>query len=333
MRSRGMRVLDAAKLRDVTRGPNTDTRNFVEEGTVSDDENAVTFDEAGPLVIVNLQPSKLSLPCRVLQQMAGKGEGEWNPFVAGDHVLVVFPHGDPWAGAIIIGRMTNELDAFPSGSVAGQDPQQNGFAFRRQRTPFTHEIAGTYTVREATSGSFLNIDSGTGTITLKNGTNDALQMSADMFGFQSGDAKFLMQIDQSAKRFMLQVNDALLQLSSSDASPNDSGITTPGSFSISALSQPAIEHVLTTEALFNILSWFFKALGTANPGPLLGAVLGGAADGILATAATTAAVGPLNPAIAVALQGAFALAQKKPPGVPGQGQLMPGIGSAGVVVG
>lgn len=305
----------------------------ISEGTVDDGEDAVTYsDEDGVMVLVNLQPSKLQLNCRVLQQSAGKGEGEFSPFVAGDHVVVLLPRGST-RYAIIIGRMSNELDKFPSGSVGGQDPRTNSFAFKRQRTPFTHEIAGTYTLREANSTSFFSIDSATGNITLKNGSNDALQMSADALTYQSGDATYMLQIDQSAKRFMLQAKDALLMLSAGDANPRNSTIVTPGPLSISANATPAAEHAISTEAVFNILSWFFKALGTANPGPILGAVLGGAADGILASAAAAAGVGPLNPGIAAALQGVFGAATQKPPGVPGQGQLFPSVGSAGITLG
>lgn len=329
--------IDMAKMAEALARPGLDTRNFIEEGTVCDGEDAVDFDEVddlgGPSVWVNLQPSKITIKCRLLQTSAGKGEGEWSPFVEGDHVLVCFPRGTSKNGGIIIGRLNNSIDKFPGTNVAGQDPSGNTFAFKRQRTAFTHEIAGTYTVREATSGSFLTLDATTGNVTLKDGSNGALQLSADLFGYQSGDAKYLLQMDSSGKRFMVQVGDAMLRLAAGDSNPRSSTLVSPGPFSVSANAQPAAEHVATTEAVFNILSYFLKALGTANPGPILGAVLGGAADGILAAAALLAAVGPLNPAIAGAVAGAFASALQKPPGVPGLGQASPGIGCAGFLVG
>ncbi len=335
-RGRGAGI-DMAKLAEAVARPGLDTRNFIEEGTVVDGENAVDFDDAddlgGPTVWVNMQPSKITIRCRLLQTSAGKGEGEWSPFVEGDHVLVCYPRGTPKNGAIIIGRLNNSLDKFPVSNVAGQDPSGNTFAFKRQRTAFTHEIAGTYTVREATSGSFLTLDATTGNVTLKDGSNGALQLSADLFGYQSGDAKYLLQMDTSNKRFMLQVGDAMFRLAAGTSNPRSSTLVTPGPFSVSANAQPAVEHVATTEAVFNILSYFFKALGTANPGPILGAVLGGAADGILASAAPLAAVGPLNPAIGGALVAAFSAALQKPPGAIGLGQTKPGIGSSGFLTG
>jgi len=334
-RGRGAGI-DMAKLGEALSRPGLDTRNFIEEGTVCDGEDAVDFDDAddlgGPTVFVNLQPSKITVRCRLLQASAGKGEGEWTPFVEGDHVLVCFPRGTPKNGGIIVGRLNNSLDKFPA-NVAGQDPSGNTFAFKRQRTAFTHEIAGTYTVREANSGSFLTLDATTGNVTIKDGSNGALQLSADLFGYQSGDALYLLQLDTSGKRFMVQVGDAMFRLAAGTSNPRSSTLVTPGPFSVSANAQPAAEHVATTEAVFNILSWFFKALGTANPGPILGAVLGGAADGILASAAAAAGVGPLNPAIGAAVAGIFAAAVQKPPGVAGTGQAQPGIGCAGFLTG
>lgn len=329
-------MLSARALADVVSGPGVDTRLLIEEGTVADGENAVSWEFAklyGPLVKVNLQPSKRTVFCRLLQMSAGKGEGEFSTWVAGDHVLVLVPGGDLMAGPVIIGRLSNEIDEFPSTNVAGVDPSGNTFAFKRQRTAFTHEIAGTYMLREATSGAFLTLDSTSGAITLKDGSNAALQMSADMFGYQSGDAKFLLQVDTSGKRFMLQIDDAMFRLSGSKANPRTSTLVSPGSFSVSAAAQPAAEHVLTTEGMLNFLSYFFKQLGTANPGPILGAVLAGAADGIIAATAPLAAVGPLNPLIATAIQAAFAATTQKPPGVPNQGQVFPGIGCVGFLAG
>lgn len=325
--------MDRAALAEIVRGPGVDTRQWVSFGTVDAGEDLVEFDddEGAPLVNVTLQPSKVPVRCRVASFAAGDGEGEWHPFVAGDQVIVAIPAGNE-RDCVIVGRLNSSLAPFPSGSVAGQDPKTNSFAFTRRRTAHVAEYAGPYLVRQATSGALLSIDAA-GAVTIRDGQKGALQMSADLFGYQSGDAKCLLQIDLTGERFTLQVNDALLSLSGSGASPQANAIVAPGALSIATSGNPAAEHVATAEAVAGLLTQLLLAIGTASPGPIIGAALGGAAPAIVATAITAAGQIPLLPPVAAAVAGAFAAALQKPAGVPGQGQLKPGLGAAGLLVG
>lgn len=327
------RTGDYASMARAFSFPGSDPREWLSYGTVSD-EDPVEFDEeeGGPLVAVILQPSKIEIRCRVLMQSAGKGEGEYVPFVAGDEVLVALPEGSSWSGGVIMGRLTNGVDKFPIDSVAGQDPSQNNFAFKRTRSAYIHEVAGGYTLREATSGAFLQLTKD-GNVTIRDGSKGALQMSADVLGYQSGDGKHLLQIDLSGKRFTLQVNDALLMLAAGDASPSSSALVSPGSLSISAAAQPAAEHATTTEAVCNLIVQVLKALGTANPGPILGASLVGVAPTVVAAAVPLAAVQPQDPLVGTAIFGMFSAATQKPAPVQALGQTLPGIGCAGVLMG
>lgn len=341
----------APDMRTVGEGlsyPGIDPREWVSYGTVSD-EDPVTFDpDFGPLVSVVLQPSKRVVICRVVQKYAGDGEGEYYPWVAGDEVLVVMPGGESRGGPVILGRLSNSIDAWPIDNVGGQNPQSNAFGFERTKAPFIKEVAGPYMLRSALSGAFLSIDS-KGTLTLRDGDGAALQMSSSMFGYQGPSASgpgtapaMLFQLDLTGHRMTMQVDDALFTLSGSKASPKVNAIATTGALSISVAGQPPAEHVTTTEAVANIISQVFNTFGTAialaSPGPLSGAALGAAMQdpafaSVLAGAITLAAVSTLPTfagAVPAAIASAFASATQKPAGVPGQGQLKPGIGCVGL---
>lgn len=295
-------------------------------------DDAIEFseEEGAPLINVTLQPSKRQVRCRVAMAVAGNGEADWHPFVAGDLVLVEIIGGNE-RSCVITGRLNNAIDKFPTGSVAGQDPTSNAFGFTRRRTPYVTEYAGPYIVRQATTGALLSIDAA-GVVTLKDGSGGALQMSPDAFGYQSADATQLLQLDLTGERFTLQIGDALLTLGSSNASgPN--ALVAPGAFAIATAGNPAAEHVTTAEAVAGILTQLLLALAATSPGPIIGAALAGSAPAIVATAMTAAGVTPLLPPVALAVYGAFAAAPQKPPGVPSQGQLAPGLGATGLMVG
>src|SRR5262245_23950415 len=104
-----------------------DMRQWCSYGTVdpeTDDEKSVEFtDDYGPLVNVTIQPSGLPVRCRVASFVAGAGEGEWYPYIAGDEVIVMFPGGSE-LNAVIVGRLSNGLDK-PAASVGGADPTEN----------------------------------------------------------------------------------------------------------------------------------------------------------------------------------------------------------------
>jgi hypothetical protein len=313
--------------------PGIDPREWCSYGLVEAGEESVVFDEDhGPLVVVRLQPSNVSVRCRVGCQTAGDGEGEFSPFVAGDEVLVALPSGDPKGGPVIVCRLNNAVDKAPMESVAGQDPTTNTFAYKRQRTAFIHEVAGQYLVREATSEAFFSIDR-KGAITHRDGSKGALQQTSDMFGYQSGDGLAVLQLDLTSKRFTMAVGDATIVMSDSSSSPPTSAIRVGGVLQLSVSSQPAAEHVTTAEAvagMFQALGVAMVAAGLSGPLLPLAAVFSpGGIAGIL----TAASQAPLAPPIAGAVFGAFAGAGQKPPAVPGQGQLLPGLGATGLLTG
>ena len=309
--------------------PGADTRQWISYGTVAAGEESIEFDaDYGPLITVVLQPSNITVVCRVGMSIAGNGEGEYNPFISGDEVLVALPEGSERAGPVIVSRLTNSIDKFPE-NVAGQDPTTNSFAMKRQRTARVEEIAGPYLLRQATTGALLSIDA-SGTLSLRGGDSSMLQLSASAFAWQSQDAEHILQLDQVNGRFTLKVGDALLTLSNSSALPPSSGLVCNGSFAISAGAAPPIEHVLTTEAfchiLVNVLSLFVlpPAMMPLPPSTYAPQV---------ATALATASAAPLEQTVAATLFGLFLAPVPKPPGVPGQGQSLPGIGCRQLLTG
>lgn len=284
----------------------------------------------GPIVRVSLQPSRVTVECRVLQRFAGPGEGSYHPFVAGDEVLVALTNG-PRGECVVLGKLSNSIDVWPT-KVAGQDATSNLFAFDRCLTPYLFECAGRWLVRESKTGALLTIDE-EGSVLVRDSAGDGLHLSADAFTVQDASGKLVLQLDFTGGRATLQARDAVLSLASSSASPTSSALAVPGQLSISAAGQPAHEHALSTEALAGVLTQLLVAVGAANPGPVLGAALAGIAPTAVASALALAAVTPLLPPVAAAVQAGFAAAQPKPHGTPGLGQSAPGIGSAGILIG
>lgn len=296
-------------------------------GTV-EDQSPVEFDpERGYIVNVALQPARVTVRCRVLQRTSGKGEGEHpHPFVPGDEVLVAIPISTR-GPCVILGKLSNKEDAFPT-TVGGQDATKNAFAMLRRAVPYIEETKGSWTTFSQPSGAFVSM-SAEGTITFRDGSTGSLQLSADAFGYLSGDGKHALQIDLSGKRAVLRVDAAMMVL----ASGGPSAIHTPRTLALECTGNPAHEHAISTEAVAGILLQLLLAVGGAFPGPITGPGLVAAAVTALPAALAAAAVTPLLPTVAVAIQAGFASALQKSPGVPGMGQLHPGIGSPGLLIG
>jgi hypothetical protein len=307
------------------------SKEWVSIATV-DDSLPIEFDpELGPLVRVTTQPNQTQLVCRVGMRVAGRGEAEFFPFVAGDEVLVAILQGNARAGGVIVARLCNGIDRFPQ-TVAGQQTSGNNFAFTRSIAPQLDERSGPILWRQTTTGAFVSIGA-EGNVTLRSGARGALQLSADALGMQSGDGKFLVQLDITNGRFSVVAGDAALVLSSSNASPERSAIVVPGSLAISTATNPAAEHAISTEAAVNLISTLLLQIGAAIPGPLTGAALVAAVPTLVPAIVAAASVAPLLPPTALAIVAAFQAATQKPPGVPLQGQLFPGIGCPGTFVG
>lgn len=319
------------------------------EGTDTDgDTPVVDFSSGQPLVRVMLHPDLIPAYCRVGMAAGGNGEAEWHPFIAGDEVIVVIPEGNPRSGPVIVGRLTNEIDLFPVGSVGGQDPTKNNFSFKRTRTPYVQEHAGPVLIRSALTGAMLSMDE-TGVITLRGGGSTAgdptspapgFQMGPDVIGFQDATGKYALQMSITNATFGFLVGDATFSLSGSDAKNPQNMMGVPGSFALATAGNPPLEHVATAESVANILANALTILAAAFTATGITPLTGATAGTIIETfatvgfpaALTAAAATPLLPTILAAITAAFAAAPPKP-NTPGTGQLAPGLGAVGTLTG
>lgn len=344
---RAARPIDQATLSQAVKTPR---EQWISVGLVTagdENDDIVVFDEeeGQPLVRVLLEPSKTPVFARVGAQVAGRGEGEWHPFVEGDEVLVAIPEGNERAGCVIICRLCNAIDRFPMESVAGQDPTTNTFAFSRRRTPRVEEFAGPIVMRSAASGALLALDN-SGVFTVRTGDKAVLQMSPDAIGFQGpsdddNPPELMMQLNVTGKHFSLTVGDALLNLSASDAEPEPNNIlSVPDNLTINAGGNASSEHLMTVEAFWHALHQVLQLLGVTiaatGPTPLTGTSLGSLLSlpasllPIITSTIPLAASAPMNPVVAQTLSGAWTTMSPKQPA---STQLQPGLGSATIIVG
>lgn len=319
---------DAQSMREAFAGPGMDTRQWVSFGIVErggeGDNSPIQFtNEYGPLVSVTLQPSNITVPCRVGAQCSGNGEGEWFPFLEQDEVLVAIPEGDERAGCTIIARLNNEIDKWPI-EVAGQDPRKNNFAFRRLRTPYIVETASSYLIRSATTGAFFGISTD-GRITIGNADGAFLTLNPDFIGLQDASGKLLIQLDLQDNAVVLEGDGTKLTLLA-----NGSNFVSKGTLSIGVGGGLPIQHAATIEGLINLLNNVLLQVGVQLPGPVTGAGLAAIAIPLLnaAIAATivpvTGVITPFSAALIAALQGQGTIKDLA-------GNL-PGIGSSNLLI-
>jgi hypothetical protein len=337
--------------------PGNDTREWVCFGTVrggtTEDDPCVEFEDDQPLVRVLLHPSLKEVRARVAMGVAGDGEADWHPFVPNDEVICVVAEGNERAGVVVVGRLSNAIDKFPSGSVAGQDPRKNAFAFVRRKAPRIEEHNGPVTLRSALTGGFIAIDDA-GVLTLRGGNPgdpDAkqpapgLQMGPDGISLQDASAKYALSFGPTSGALLALVGDAVLSLSSSSGG-KPSMIGAPTSLSIGTAGNAPIEHVATTESvaniLINVLLTLAAALNAGGPAPLTAPslavlILSYLSTGAIAPSFPAAASGsnilaasPLAASIA-AIGLAFQAQPQKFTSF--TGQLAPGIGCAGTFAG
>jgi hypothetical protein len=306
-----------------------DPRQWITYGIVepeTQNSHSVLFnDETGaplpyPLVLVKLI-NGTTVPCRVGSPVAGEGESEYYPFVAGDEVVVAIVDGNERAGCVILCRLNQGLDTFPP-MVGGNDSTTNTFGFRRMRTPYVLETASSYLLRSALTGAFIGIDQ-SGGVTISGGDGNYLTISPDVIGFQLADTSCSMQIDPSKQQVALQALSSILLLDDNTSSFISGGtlmILTSG-----GLYQPG--HAITFEQVVSLLAGLLTAIGTSIPGPIAGAALAAAAVPIIATPGTgaisAASVLPGDPFTA-----AIQLALQVPPDPTGE---IPGVGRAGTL--
>lgn len=347
-RRRNLQTARHPNMRDVGEAvsyPGIDPRTWVSYGIVDADEPVdMTDADYGVLVNVVLQPSDVPCVCRVSSSCAGDGEGEYHPFMGGDEVVVLLPHGRPDADCIITGRLNNARQKWPQ-SVAGQDSTKNAFGFTRRRTAHLNETAGTWTVRQASTGALMTLDDD-GSVMIRDGNGDALQISPDVFGYQSSDGNFILQLDVTGERCTVQAGSARMILAGANASPGNSSIAVPKLLALMAAGNVAAENACSTQMVYNIIAAAFDALATiilavppvpAAPGvlPALAALL---KDPIFSTtalslSAATAGTKPLNPVLASAITAAIATQSQKTQASAASPAPVVGIGSAGVLIG
>jgi hypothetical protein len=356
--------MDQRTMAEAFSFPGIDPRAWVSYAIVetvqAETENPVDFDDDDGQVYVNCILKPTNIPCRARTggMFAGPGEGVYSPFVGGEEVLVAIPEGDVKGGCVILTRLNNGYDGFPQGSVAGKDANTNTFSMMRTRPALTIESGASIMLRSASLGAMLQL-AGTGAVTIRDGAANVLQMSADVFGYQNADGTIAQQIDLNASRFTLAVGNVLLTLSgdTAQASPQ-SLIQVPSTLTLSAAGATmnnAVEHVTTTEATSNVLTQYTTSMAAAQSAAFAAGAAAAAGAGeitlanILTTLSTVFAAlgGPIPVAaaitaagvatqaqeVAVAIAATFAASTAKPIGVPGLGQLKPGIGSVGVLTG
>lgn len=259
--------MDLATMSRAFAGPGMDTRQWVSYGIVDEGENSVRFvDEngaplpTGPLVTVTLEPSHVTVPCRVAGHVAGQEEGEWFPFLPGDEVLVVVPEGDERAGCTIIGRMNQSIDRFPL-KVAGQDVTKNTFGFKRLRTPYIIETSSSFMIRSALTGAGLTIDQ-TGNCYFISGDGHRFAMHASFLKLESEGGKNFLQIDPTENELLLQGGETTQFV----LGKSSSAFFTMGTLDIGTGGVAGGGHAVTTEQMFaTLLNFvvFLKSLGVS----------------------------------------------------------------------
>ena len=314
---------DVAANREANAGPGADTRMWVSNGTVNADQPAapaVDFTQkAGPLVSVRLHPSDNDVRCRVASFIAGAGETEWHPFAPGDEVLVVFPLGSERGGAIIIARLNNGVDTFPT-NIANQDVTKNNQTFRKNLTNYCWEVGGGWILRQNgtnASGAQLALDVKGGWI-LNSGDLHFLSLSS--FGVQLGIAKATsyLGIDATTGALTLNVGPGKAML-----------IMDPGTglVLVSSLGGQPIGRVATVEGVVALVAAALTALGPMIlPTPVTPAQV------IAAMQAAIPLAGKTPPyALFAQLVNAALAVPRVPPAPDGSGGV-PGLGAAGVMV-
>lgn len=282
--------MDNALAAEAFKMPGIDPRQWVSYGTVdpgTPKQPPIIFKDSngnpnpyGPQVMVTLQPTGISVPCRIAGAVAGDGESEYYPFIPGDEVIVIVPEGDERAGAVIIGRLNQELDAFPL-VVAGQDVTKNTFGFRRMRTPFIVETAAAYLIRSALTGSQIGIDS-EGKVLINDGDQGLMTIGPEGIGFTSGDGESFMTIFPGPKEVYLGAGSTTFDL----VDNAESKFISQAAISFATLGGSPNGTAVTAEQVvafvINVLAVLASA-GSFTVGPLAAAAYAAAAPAAMGT--------------------------------------------------
>lgn len=246
--------LDLATMRAAFAGPGADTRQWSSFGTVDPGEKSVIFTDEngdpspiGPIVVVTLHPSGITVPCRVAGSVAGQDEGEWFPFLPGDEVEVIVNEGDERAGCVIVGRLNQSIDRFPL-TVAGQDVTKNTFGFKRLRTPYIIETASSFMIRSAVTGAGLTIDQ-EGNAFFISGDGHKIVLHGSFLKFGNADDSTFLQIDTDGDSVMLQGGGTTQFVLDKDAST----FFTMGTLDVGTGGAAGSGHAITVEQVICLL--------------------------------------------------------------------------------
>jgi hypothetical protein len=282
---------DSSSAADSFSYAGADTRQWISYGIVQQDitggDHSVRFNDdagnplpQGVLVDVKLMPSGIICPCRVGGHAAGSGEAEYSPFGPGDEVLVAVPEGNERAGCVILSRLTNSADVFPT-TVASNDVTQNNIGFKRTVTPFIHEVGGSYTIHTSTTGAALTIGIQApsqlmGGVMLNDGNSNVLTMSPTGVVLACGEGAQLTLGATSS----LVTGGALTILTAGSA-----GLNTPaGTVAVHAI---GVEQVCMLIEGF-MTAWALTIVGIPIVGTALAATLTPATLPVLMAAGVTA---------------------------------------------
>lgn len=224
--------MNTADFSDLLARPGADTRGWVHYGLVAaetqgnTDQKSVIFNDSngnplpyGVLVMVKLQPNGNILPCRVAAQCAGPGESDYHPFIANDEVIVVVPNGDESNGGVILGRLNQSFDSFPT-NVGGLNPNKNNIAFKRVLAPYILESGTSIMLRVAPTGSQFVLDP-TGNVYLTSGNQAMLAMTPDVVSLQLLNETAAVQLTNSNGGSLLLIGGG----SASNMSMDSTGVT------------------------------------------------------------------------------------------------------------
>jgi phage baseplate assembly protein gpV len=323
--------MDSANLANLMTRPGTDTRSWVTTGLVAEEtssQKSVRFNDAngnplpyGVLVDVELQPSGLVIPCRVSSSCAGNGEGEWHPFVGGDEVSVLIPDGDERNGGVITGRLSQSFDTFPT-TVGGQPTTGNQCAFKRLLAPYVIESGTALIFRVASTGAALTLDQ-TGNSYLSDGNGNALFLRSDLVSLQLADSNAAVQLDPNTNTITASAGSGNSTLTLDGSDSPASQFQSSGTLAVTTLGNPGQNHVITTEAVVNLLNTFLLAASAAATAPpaLVAFFASFSAPATLAALIEASAVLPVDPVLGLAISGGLQI----PKGQTGN----PGIGSPG----
>ena len=346
--------------------PGIDPRIWVSLATV-DDEEVVWDQDLGALIPITEQPSGVQTYAVLGQSVAGNQEGQGSPFVAGDLLLVANPDGSEKADTVVICRLSSDLNP-PPALCGGQDTSKNNISWKRTRAPHFEEYGDRWTVKSAVTDALLSFDA-TGNITVRDGSGGVLQMSSSSMGYQNSNASCVLQfgfVEGVSTTALIQAGSAMLLLNSNAIPPMSSLLIAPNTLQIGTSGNSPFEHAISTEATCNVLyesmlaqmialtttlGLVMAALTTATsttPGstilvpasaPAIASIgsLAGLVDAWIALGVTRAATSPTIATIAEALVAAFKAqppkTQANAPATPATGQMFPGIGCQGLMIG